>query len=258
MGVDGEQAEAVVGSVVHSVNATGARTGRSPTTRGLSPGGGGGQTPDVKIAFVGSFSTGKTTLADLFAKEWDLPLLPEVAREVVKLGFPLDMSATAETETLIFLKQWRAEAVHDKFVADRSIYDVLAYADWVMEHNDADRKENHLWYESREIALLDLRARYDDVFYLPIEFPIVLDGLRPDDTTFQADIDRRIVTLLHDADVRFTTLTGTVEDPPNPGPPPRRPLRTSRRLGRVSAAGRGGVRRTGRRRRCAASRANRP
>ncbi len=172
----------------------------------------GGQTPDVKIAFVGSFSTGKTTLADLFAKEWDLPLLPEVAREVVKLGFPLDMSATAETETLIFLKQWRAEAVHDKFVADRSIYDVLAYADWVMEHNDAHRKENHLWYESREIALLDLRARYDEVFYLPIEFPIVLDGLRPDDTTFQADIDRRIITLLRDADVRFTTLTGTVEE----------------------------------------------
>ena len=121
------------------------------------------------------------------------------------------MSATAETETLIFLKQWRAEAVHDNFVADRSIYDVLAYADWVMEHNDADRKENHLWYESREIALLDLRARYDEVFYLPIEFPIVLDGLRPDDTTFQADIDRRIVALLHDADVRFTTLTGPIE-----------------------------------------------
>ncbi|HEX7276432.1 MAG TPA: hypothetical protein VF244_03590, partial [Acidimicrobiales bacterium] len=47
---------------------------------------------------------------------------------------------------------------------------------------------------------------------LPIEFPIVLDGLRPDDTTFQADIDRRIVALLQGADVQFTTLTGTVED----------------------------------------------
>ena len=89
---------------------------------------------------------------------------------------------------------------------------VLAYADWVMEHNPGDRKENHLWYESREIALLDLRARYDDVFYLPVEFPIVLDGLRPDDTTFQADIDRRIVELLKGADVAFETLTGTVED----------------------------------------------
>jgi nicotinamide riboside kinase len=166
----------------------------------------------VKTAFVGSFSTGKTTLANLFAREWDLPLLPEVAREVVKLGFPLDMSATAETETLIFLKQWRAEVAHERFVADRSVYDVLAYADWVMEHNPPDRKENHLWYESREIALLDLRARYDHVFYLPIEFPIVLDGLRPDDAGFQADIDTRIVDLLKQADVAYDTLTGTVAE----------------------------------------------
>ena len=166
----------------------------------------------VKIAFVGSFSTGKTTLANLFAREWDYPLLPEVAREVVELGFPLDQSATAETETLIFLKQWRAEAVHDRFVADRSIYDVLAYADWVMDHSPTERKEDHLWYEAREIAVLDLRARYDHVFYLPIEFPIVLDGLRPDDTGFQADIDRRIRHLLETEDVSFHTLTGPVED----------------------------------------------
>ena len=166
----------------------------------------------MKIAFVGSFSTGKTTLANLFAREWDYPLLPEVAREVVQLGFPLDQSATAETETLIFLKQWRAEASHDNFVADRSIYDVLAYADWVMENQDGTRKENHLWYESREIATMDLRARYDHVFYLPVEFPIVLDGLRPDDTAFQADIDRRITELLHGEDVAYQTLTGTVEE----------------------------------------------
>jgi nicotinamide riboside kinase len=166
----------------------------------------------MKIAFVGSFSTGKTTLANLFAREWGVPPLPEVAREVVALGFPLDQTATAETETLIFLKQWRAEATHHSFVADRSVYDVLAYADWVMEHNQQDRKENHLWLESRAIATLDLRARYDEVFYLPIEFPIVLDDLRPDDPAFQADIDGRIRTLLEEEDVAFHTLSGSVPE----------------------------------------------
>lgn len=166
----------------------------------------------MKVAFVGSFSTGKTTLATLFAKEWDLPLLPEVARQVVELGFPLDQSATAETETLIFLKQWLAEESHERFVADRSLYDVLAYADWVMQHQPADRKENHLWHSSREIATQDLRARYDHVFYLPIEFPIVLDGLRPDDTEFQADIDRRMRHLLDTADVAYNVLTGSIAD----------------------------------------------
>ena len=165
----------------------------------------------MKVAFVGSFSTGKTTLATRFAHEWDYPLLPEVAREVVQLGFPLDQGATAETETLIFLKQWRAELVHSRFVADRSIYDVIAYADWVMGHSTVPRKEDHLWREAREIATLDLRARYDHVFYLPIEFPIVLDGLRPDDPAFQHDIDGRIRGLLESADVGYHTLRGPVE-----------------------------------------------
>ncbi|MGI9032413.1 MAG: AAA family ATPase [Acidimicrobiales bacterium] len=165
----------------------------------------------MKIAFVGSFSTGKTTLANLFAREWGYPLLPEVAREVVELGFPLDQNATAETETLIFLKQWRAEASHDHFVADRSIYDVLAYADWVMDQDRPPRKEDHLWVEARQIATGDLRARYDHVFYLPVEFPIVLDGLRPDDTWFQADIDGRIRHLLELADVAYDTLTGPID-----------------------------------------------
>jgi nicotinamide riboside kinase len=165
----------------------------------------------MKVAFVGSLSTGKTTLANLFAREWDYPLLPEVAREVVELGFPLDQTATAETETLIFLKQWRAELLHEDYVADRSIYDVLAYGDWVME-NAEERKENHLWLESRALATGDLRARYDFVFYLPIEFPIVLDGLRPDDNDFQADIDRRIRHLLELHDVAHHTLSGSVEE----------------------------------------------
>ncbi len=166
----------------------------------------------MKIAFVGSFSTGKTTLANLFAREWDWPLLPEVAREVVALGFPLDQTATAETETLIFLKQWQAETRHERFVADRSIYDVLAYADWVMDNRQSERKEDHLWWAAREIATDDLRARYNRVFYLPIEFPIVADGLRPEDADFQADIDNRITSLLAASDVSFDRLSGSIED----------------------------------------------
>jgi hypothetical protein len=141
-----------------------------------------------------------------------MALLPEVAREVAELGFPLDQNATSETETLIFLKQWRAELAHDTFVSDRSIYDVVAYADWVFDHERERRKEDHLWDEAREIALQNLRARYDYVFYLPIEFPIVLDGLRPDDPGFQADIDKRMRRLLESHDVGFHTLTGTIAE----------------------------------------------
>lgn len=163
-----------------------------------------------RIAIVGSFSTGKTTLAEAAAPKLGLPLLPEVAREIASQGFELDKDATVETETLIFLRQYYNEMTHPSFIGDRSLVDVMAYAGWVLEHQDR-RKEFALWDTCLDIARHHLRSQYTDVFYLPIEFPIVPDGLRPMDPDFQADIDRRLVELLHAYDVKYATLTGGVE-----------------------------------------------
>jgi AAA domain-containing protein len=164
-----------------------------------------------RVAIVGSFSTGKTTLAEAAAPKLGLPLLPEVAREVVELGFKLDKDATVETETLIFLRQYYNEMVHPEFMGDRSLLDVMAYASWVLDNQDR-RKEFALWDTCLDIARLHLRSQYTDVFYLPIEFGIVLDGLRPDDPTFQKDIDGRILHLLDTYDVKYETLTGSVDE----------------------------------------------
>ena len=164
-----------------------------------------------RVAIVGSFSTGKTTLAEEAAPKLGLPLLPEVAREIVELGFKLDKDATVETETLIFLRQFHNEMTHPEFVGDRSLIDVMAYASWVLE-NQEPRKEFALWDTCLDIAKHHLRSQYSHVFYLPIEFGIVLDGLRPDDPDFQQDIDRRMVQLLATNDVAYDTLTGSVEE----------------------------------------------
>ena len=166
---------------------------------------------DRKIAIVGSFSTGKTTTAEILARRLDLPLLPEVAREVVELGFKLDKDASPETETLIFLRQYNNEISTEEFVGDRSMIDVMAYAGWVLDHRERT-KEFHLWDECVRLAERTLRTAYSHVFYLPIEFPIVLDGLRPDDPEFQKDIDDRILRLLRTHDIEYETVTGSVEE----------------------------------------------
>lgn len=163
-----------------------------------------------RIAIVGSFSTGKTTLAEVVAPKLGLPLLPEVAREIVELGFKLDKDATVETETLIFLRQFHNEMTHPEFVGDRSLVDVMAYASWVLE-NQERRKEFALWDTCRDIAKHHLRSQYTHVFYLPIEFDIVPDGLRPMDPDFQADIDKRVQHLLAVNAIHYETLTGSVE-----------------------------------------------
>lgn len=164
-----------------------------------------------RIAIVGSFSTGKTTLAETLARQLDLPLLPETAREVVQLGFKLDKDATPETETLIFMKQYNNELSTREFVGDRSLIDVMAYAGWVLD-NQPHRKEMALWEECKRLAERGLRTSYSHVFYLPIEFPIVLDGLRPDDPGFQKEIDERIMALLHAHDIEYRTVSGSVQE----------------------------------------------
>lgn len=163
-----------------------------------------------RIAIVGSFSTGKTTLAEALARRLDLPLLPEVAREIVELGFKLDKDATPETEALIFLRQYNNELAADEFVGDRSLLDVMAYAGWVLD-NQPYRKEMLLWEECEKLAQRRLRTNYSHVYYLPIEFPIVLDGLRPDDPAFQKDIDERMLGLLTSHGIDYRTVTGSVE-----------------------------------------------
>jgi AAA domain len=163
-----------------------------------------------RVAIVGSFSTGKTTLAEALAERLGLPLLPEVAREVAAQGFRLDKDASPETEALIFLKQYNNELATLEFVGDRSLIDVMAYAGWVLDHQ-VRRKEMALWDECLRLAERRLRSSYSDVYYLPIEFPIVLDGLRPDDPGFQKDIDERIVGLLAAHGLNYVTITGTVE-----------------------------------------------
>lgn len=164
-----------------------------------------------RVAIVGSFSTGKTTLAEAVAEPLELPLLPEVAREVAALGFKLDKDATAEVETLIFLRQYYNEMTHEDFVGDRSLIDVMAYAGWVLD-NQPRRLENALWDVCEQIAEYQLRSQYTHVFYLPIEFDIVPDGLRPLDPDFQRDIDRRMVSILDRFAVRYESLTGSVDE----------------------------------------------
>lgn len=164
-----------------------------------------------RVAIVGSFSTGKTTLAEAAAPTLGLPLLPEVAREIAALGFKLDKDATVETEALIFLRQLYNEMTHGEFLGDRSLIDAMAYAGWVLD-NQERRKEFALWDACLDIARHQLRSNYSHVFYLPIEFGIVADGLRPMDPGFQEEIDRRIVKLLHDHDIRYQALTGDVDE----------------------------------------------
>lgn len=91
----------------------------------------------MRIYFVGSHATGKTTLCRYVSRRYNLPMISEVARAVLaemETGFEAlrtDMELVAEYQERVFARQVAVEKMHNgHFVSDRA-FDNLAY---VAEH----------------------------------------------------------------------------------------------------------------------------
>ena len=86
----------------------------------------------MRIYFSGAHSTGKTTLARYISKEYNLPLLNEVARTVLaekEYSFDTlrtDIDAVNNYQVEVFNRQIQEEQKFTAFVSDRS-FDNLAY-----------------------------------------------------------------------------------------------------------------------------------
>src|SRR5437763_813019 len=91
----------------------------------------------MRIYFVGSHATGKTTLCRYVSRRFGLPMISEVARAVLAEmetaldALRTDMDLVAEYQERVFARQVAVEQMHDgRFVSDRA-FDNLAY---VAEH----------------------------------------------------------------------------------------------------------------------------
>ncbi len=91
----------------------------------------------MRIYFVGSHATGKTTLCRYVSRRYGLPMISEVARAVLaemETGLDAlrtDMDLVAEYQERVFARQVMVEKMHEgRFVSDRA-FDNLAY---VAEH----------------------------------------------------------------------------------------------------------------------------
>jgi nicotinamide riboside kinase len=86
----------------------------------------------MRIYFIGSHSTGKTTLARYTSNKKKLPLLTEVARTILAEkelqvdALRADLNVVNEYQKEVFFRQLAEEKKHKDFVSDRS-FDCLAY-----------------------------------------------------------------------------------------------------------------------------------
>lgn len=91
----------------------------------------------MRIYFVGSHATGKTTLCRYVSRRYGLPMISEVARAVLAEmetcldALRTDMDLVGEYQERVFARQVAVERLHEgRFVSDRA-FDNLAY---VAEH----------------------------------------------------------------------------------------------------------------------------
>lgn len=161
----------------------------------------------MKIAFIGTHGTGKTTLcfqlaAHLKRLDRHVDLVKEVARHS---PLPLNRQTTLDAQRWILhtqiAEEIAAEARHDCVVCDRSVLDNYAY----LVHRVGRR------------PVLDALVReylpgYTALFRVPVLGELSFDGVRDTSPAFQREIDGVIDTLIDGLGASTVPLSRTEPD----------------------------------------------
>ena len=169
----------------------------------------------MKVSITGSHSTGKTTLASAVSKilrksgHSSVGLINEVARRVIAMGFPLNQDATIHSYLnyiWLVLKEER-ECVEKFVICDRSLVDLLGY---IRTNNDTSIPK---YFVSMLEELLWRESAYFDLYcYLPVEFPLEIDDVRPSDVDYQKAVSNSIQQILQEYRLPYECITGSLDE----------------------------------------------
>jgi nicotinamide riboside kinase len=165
----------------------------------------------MKIGFCGTMSVGKTTLVKA------LKNLPEFksyecrterSKHLMNLGIPLNTDSTLKGQ-IIFLSERSAELMQKNIITDRTVIDVMAFANCSKSMNYPDK-------ESFEELACKLLGEYDYIFYVSPEGVDIEDnGVRETDQEYRELIDFNIQNYLSRYRHRIQNLIeikGTTEE----------------------------------------------
>lgn len=167
----------------------------------------------MKIAFTGSHGTGKTTLlndAKPILAPYGLSNVTEVARRIIQKGYPLNMDANVDSYIHYINDQLNAEKAMPEasiFISDRTLLDPLAYA---LVNKELPRPYIPDYFiEMMENVWLLEKERYDIYIYFPVEFPMQIDNVRPDDEVYRLAVGKKILELLKKHKIPHIIVSGT-------------------------------------------------
>ena len=162
----------------------------------------------MKIGLCGTMSVGKTTLVNALkdVPEFkDYVTRTERSKELMAMGIPLNMDSTLKGQT-VFLAERASELMLDNIITDRTVIDVMAFAQ-ASKSMDITDKESFYVYARRFIK------EYDYIFYISPEGVEIEDnGVRETDAEYRDTIDNIIRLILSQQKHRIKNY-GILEGP---------------------------------------------
>lgn len=165
----------------------------------------------MKIGLCGTMSVGKTTLVNAL-KELDYfkgyTTRTERSKELMAMGIPLNTDSTFLGQT-VFMAERASELLIDNIITDRTIIDVMAFAQ-ASKSMDWPDKEAFYEYARRLIS------EYDYIFYVsPKGVEIEDNGIRETDVNYREEIDILIRHIISQQKIRiknYSVLEGSTEE----------------------------------------------
>lgn len=165
----------------------------------------------MKIAIIGTHSTGKTTLLNELKKYIELPIITEIARKFSR-DITDDPTMEMMRQSNIFCAQLMQEIKYNNgFLSDRSTIDNAAYMILALQKYGHQIPLKQYIYITKCIkkAIEHGQDQYDYLFYIPVEFDAIDDGFRNMD-----EVERENINFIIKMSKPFKTIeiTGTVEE----------------------------------------------
>ena len=169
----------------------------------------------MRYALTGSHGVGKTSIINgledfLIEKGIKTITNSSKARNLKNIGFKINDNANDASE-LLLASNHIGRFNEDNWFADRCIIDTYGYTCHNFFHGRV-KKKTHSTIEHMTKEFVKL---YDKIFYIPIEFPMVSDGVRKDDELYRQIIDQYIKNFIinnKDTQSKFIEVRGTVEE----------------------------------------------
>lgn len=164
----------------------------------------------MKIGFFGAHGTGKTALVEAMREDQyfqHFSVIKSSSRAAREAGRPINQEANRLDQLLITLSRCIADLQTPGHVmSDRTPLDSVAYSLY-QEANcwPEDPVEEYYW-ETTLSLVKTVMPLYDRLYYFPIYWRPVADGVRLSDPAYQQRIDDYMRKVAKDLKVKFETV----------------------------------------------------